>query len=402
MTPFTRIRAWLLCVCATLTPTLAAAAQLSPGDLVIFSDWPCGIFRLDPRTLSSTQISDCLGFGAGYHHVTVDPMGRVLVTDPARGVVGVSPATGERTVFVTAEALGAPPRGIAAESDGDILVSVRTTPPRILRVAADTKAVTVVTEGGFLSGPTSIDVMPDGTILVADETTPTTTPIPDRSSMGALIRVNATTGEQVLVAAAPQFRLPQDLAFVGDDLVWIVNRSARLRSVGGEITVTRLSDGETSDAPIGFTESVGVALLSGGRIAHSGCMAIHGDCSQPYVSLMDNGHVSAPYMGRMAVVPELRLLNGSELQFAPASPNPFAASSTLRFHLPLAGATEVEIYAVDGRRVTTLHSGPLEAGVHDVTWLGTDANGRPARAGVYYARLRWHGERLTRTLVLVR
>ena len=389
----------LLWLGVALVPRLALAVELAPGDIVLFAESPCGIYRLDPVTLAPTQISGCLGFG-GVHHVTVDRRGRLLVTDEVRGIVEVSPASGARTVVVPVETLGGPPRGIAHEADGDILVSVQTSPPRLLRIDADTGVPAIVTEGGFLVGPTGLDVTPDGTILVADQSTPTVDPIPDRLSLGALVRVDPATGVQTRVAADPFYEAPQAVAYVGGDSAWIVSRGLTLRSAGGAMTITRLSDGATVQAPVAFSDSKGVALLPDGRVAYSGCGGVSGDCFYPYVAIYGSGAGLSGYMGTLAVVPEREAPKATLL--SPATPNPFTASTALGFTLPESGAVELAIYSVDGRRVTTLVNGTLGAGFHQATWDGTDASGRSVRSGMYYARLRSAEGRFTRALALIR
>jgi sugar lactone lactonase YvrE len=383
-----------------LIPRFALAVELAPGDIVLFSESTCGIYRLDPATLAPTQISGCLGFGGEAHHIVVDRRGRLLVTDEARGIVEVSPATGERSAFVSVEALGGPPRGIAFEGDGNILVSVQTSPPRLLRIDVDTRGLTVITEGGLLIGPTGVGVAPGGAILVADQSTPTIGPIPNVLSIGALIRVDAATGQQSRIAADPLYRAPQDVAYVGGDSVWVVNRGLTLRTAGAGLTVTRLSNGATSEAPVGFFGSEGVALLPDGRIAFSGCMAVHGDCSFPYVAIYGSVVSLGGYMGALAVVPEREAPKSTLL--APALPNPFGKSTALGFTLAKPGTVELAVYSVDGRRIVTLASGPATAGYHAVTWDGTDARGRRLGPGVYYARLMSAEGKSSRTLVLVR
>jgi flagellar hook assembly protein FlgD len=55
--------------------------------------------------------------------------------------------------------------------------------------------------------------------------------------------------------------------------------------------------------------------------------------------------------------------------------------------LPAAGAARVELFDVSGRRVQTLHSGPLPAGESVLAWDGRLAGGAAAPAGVYFAAL---------------
>jgi len=389
----------LLLLGVALGPGAAHAVELAPGDVVLFSTgWPCGIFRLDPVTLAPTQISDCLGFGGAAHHMTVDRRGRLFVTDEVRGIVEVSPATGARSVLVPVETLGGPPRGIGKEASGDLLVTLQTTPARLVRIDAQTGALEVITEGGLLIAPTGVDVAPDGAILVADQNA-RVNPITNVQSVGGLVRVDPGTGSQTLLAADPRFFFPQDLVCVGGDSVWIVNKGRPLRSVGGALTITRLSDGATAEAPVGFFNSQGIARLADGGITYSGCQPVHGDCNYHYVAVYGSSAALGGYMGTLAVVPERETPRASML--APAMPNPFAASTALSFSLTKTGAVELAIYSVDGRRVATLEDGTLVAGPHMVTWGGTDASGRKVRPGVYFARLRSAEGLFARTLVLI-
>ena len=398
----TPARCWirLLALGIAFIPGFAFAVELAPGDIVLFSESTCGIYRLDPVTLAPTQISGCLGFGGEAHHLIVDRRGRLLVTDEVRGIVEVSTATGERSAFVPVETLGGPPRGIALGSDGNILVSVQTAPPRLLRIDADTRVVTIVTEGGLLIGPTGIGVAPGGEILVADQSTPTIAPIPNVLSIGALIRVDAVTGQQSLVAADPLYRAPQDVAYVGGDSVWLVNRGLTLRTAGGGLTITRLSDGATSEAPVGYFGTKGVALLPNGRVAFSGCEPVHGDCNYPYVAVYGSGASLGGYRGALAVVPEQEAPHLTSL--VRALPNPFGRSTVLQFSLAKPGRVELAVYSVDGRRVAMLENETLSAGSHSVTWDGTDARGQRLGPGMYYARLKSAEGKASRTLVRIR
>lgn len=390
----------VLWLALTLVPRVAPAVELAPGDIVLFSTgWSCGIYRLDPVTLAPTQISDCLGFGDGSHHMTVDRHGRLFVTDQVRGVVEVSPATGARSVLVSVEVLGGPPRGIARDGDGDLLVTLQSTPPRLVRIDTFTGVVTVLSEGGLLLAPTGVDVAPDGAILVADQNA-RVNPTTNGQSVGGLFRVDPSTGAQTLIAADPLFYFPQDLVVAGADTVWVVNKGRTLRSIGGEITITRLSTGETASAPVGFFNSQGVARLPNGNIAYSGCQPVHGDCQLPYVAVYGGGVSLGDYMGTLAVVPDREL--PTTMALAPATPNPFTGSTNLSFGLAKPGAVELAIYSVDGRRLTTLEHGYLAAGPHTVSWSGTDVGGRSVRPGVYFARLRSAEGQFTRTLVLIR
>lgn len=77
-------------------------------------------------------------------------------------------------------------------------------------------------------------------------------------------------------------------------------------------------------------------------------------------------------------------------------PNPFAATTTLRFALPEPADVTLEVYDVLGRRVAQLVSEPHEAGFHEVRW---DAAG--FASGPYLVRLSTESFTATRRVLLV-
>jgi hypothetical protein len=112
--------------------------------------------------------------------------------------------------------------------------------------------------------------------------------------------------------------------------------------------------------------------------------------------------VNQPYVGSGAsAVGEERLLT-DVARLAPARPNPFHETTTLRFTLGREAPVKLAIYDAAGRRVRTLVDGALEAGVHQLAWDGRDARGQLVPAGVYFARLGVGPEVHTRSLVFVR
>jgi len=106
--------------------------------------------------------------------------------------------------------------------------------------------------------------------------------------------------------------------------------------------------------------------------------------------------------GTSAVGPE------SDLAFAllPPEPNPASGATMLRFVLPRAGSGDARVvlavHGLDGRLVRTLVDAPWPAGAHEVRWDGLADSGREAPPGVYFLRLDWSGQRLTRRLVRMR
>lgn len=70
------------------------------------------------------------------------------------------------------------------------------------------------------------------------------------------------------------------------------------------------------------------------------------------------------------------------------TPNPFRGHSSLSFELVAPSGVGVTVHDVSGRLVRTLASGGHPAGVHTVTWDGTDARGVRSAPGVYFVRIR--------------
>jgi len=69
-------------------------------------------------------------------------------------------------------------------------------------------------------------------------------------------------------------------------------------------------------------------------------------------------------------------------------PNPFNPVTTIRYELPAGGRASVAVYDTAGRLVRTLvDAARRKAGPHEVSWDGTDANGRGVAAGIYFVRL---------------
>lgn len=83
-------------------------------------------------------------------------------------------------------------------------------------------------------------------------------------------------------------------------------------------------------------------------------------------------------------------------------PNPARGALRAEFTLPVAGDAEVAVFDAQGRRVATLSSGALAAGVHDLAWRGIGDDGAPVAAGLYFVRLRAGGVQATRRVALLR
>ena len=89
------------------------------------------------------------------------------------------------------------------------------------------------------------------------------------------------------------------------------------------------------------------------------------------------------------------------LAFTSSGPNPFRSAVGFVIEVSRSTSITVAIYDASGRRVRTLAQRTFEPGRHQLAWNGDDARGRPARAGVYFARATTTGWASTRRLVRV-
>jgi len=78
-------------------------------------------------------------------------------------------------------------------------------------------------------------------------------------------------------------------------------------------------------------------------------------------------------------------------------PNPFNATTTIRFSLPSRTAVEMAIYNILGQKVATVAESSYEAGVHQVSW---DASA--FSSGVYFCRLKTGDYEETRKMLLIK
>ncbi len=86
-------------------------------------------------------------------------------------------------------------------------------------------------------------------------------------------------------------------------------------------------------------------------------------------------------------------------------PNPFNPSTSIRLHVPVVDGSstlELDVYDLQGRKVRSLHNGPISAGWHTMIWDGQDNAGRNQSSGMYFMRARSAGQSTIHKMTLVK
>ena len=83
-------------------------------------------------------------------------------------------------------------------------------------------------------------------------------------------------------------------------------------------------------------------------------------------------------------------------------PNPFDEATTLEYTLSREREVTMQVYNVLGQRVETLVDARTSAGLHTVTWDGTNRYGERVGSGVYFVRMEAGSTTETQKVVLVR
>ncbi|MGQ0723368.1 MAG: S8 family serine peptidase [Candidatus Eiseniibacteriota bacterium] len=130
---------------------------------------------------------------------------------------------------------------------------------------------------------------------------------------------------------------------------------------------------------------------------------------QGYAVVVNGGlgsgeHLTAPAPEPPAEAPADRSerLAPESWRLEPLRPSPFLDRTDIEFAVPEQAAVEISVHDVTGRKVRTLLARTVSSGEYRVSWDGRDDSGRPAAAGVYFARLTAPGVRRVERGVLLR
>jgi hypothetical protein len=83
-------------------------------------------------------------------------------------------------------------------------------------------------------------------------------------------------------------------------------------------------------------------------------------------------------------------------------PNPFNATTTIKFETPISTRVVVEILNISGRKVAVLADGHYEAGTYEIKWDGKDQDRRQAASGPYFYQLKTDERILARKMLLLK
>jgi hypothetical protein len=98
--------------------------------------------------------------------------------------------------------------------------------------------------------------------------------------------------------------------------------------------------------------------------------------------------------GSLALAPILRLLQNH--------PNPFNSLTTIPYDVPSEERVTIDVYNVNGQRVARIVDARQSGGRHTIDWNGRDDRGRHVTSGIYFYRVSWASQTLSRKMILLR
>ena len=83
-------------------------------------------------------------------------------------------------------------------------------------------------------------------------------------------------------------------------------------------------------------------------------------------------------------------------------PNPFNATTQVRYYLAERGDVNFVVYDLLGQKVYEFNQSDVDVGSHTINWEGVDSGGRPVATGVYFYRLKVGDFSDTRQMLLLK
>lgn len=184
--------------------------------------------------------------------------------------------------------------------------------------------------------------------------------------------------------------------FVGN---WLAEQVApTFRRSGQGFSLSGAVHSAEGDLGGAFLESGGaVSLTAGDSLVLTYAPASLGtDPEQPWIAFMARGGIGSSRLRGPLPAPA----TPASFALHQNEPNPFDATTLIRFDLPRKAHVRIEVFDLFGRRVTELANGSFEAGFHSVAWHH-GASGRRVSPGVYIYRLHAGEFAAQRKMVLV-
>jgi len=97
-----------------------------------------------------------------------------------------------------------------------------------------------------------------------------------------------------------------------------------------------------------------------------------------------------------------RVITPDEYQLSLAYPNPFNASTTIEYTLPVDKQIKVQVYNTMGQVVRTLVNARMPAGTHRIVWDGMDNAGRAVASGMYLYTLEYGNFKQVQRMTLMK
>ena len=83
-------------------------------------------------------------------------------------------------------------------------------------------------------------------------------------------------------------------------------------------------------------------------------------------------------------------------------PNPFNPNTTIEYEIPHSGYVEINIFDIRGRLIRSLNKSQQQAGIHRIVWDGRSNGGSMVASGIYFCRVHFNGNLLTKKLALIK
>jgi len=199
-----------------------------------------------------------------------------------------------------------------------------------------------------------------------------------------------TTGTQAFHAMTPD-------GSGGAILVWRDDRGIDLDVYAQHLDPSGVRQWGTQGIPVCTATGTQISIAATAPGPGSGAIAVWRDNRSG-----DGGDIYASEIGLVLVGIEERTPTFRALEVMSNVPNPFAATTTLRFALARPANVTIEVFDVSGRRVSVDRLSGMSEGTHAVPFLGKNAIGQALPSGIYLYRVSALGEVQTRKMVIAR